>query len=233
MTRFLLSAAMLVVAGGAIANDAAPEAATDDETAVVRLADLNEADAADTGVQVVRGQSPCTGADCAPSCSAPNCSAPTANGCCGCGKCASYGSHCGDPNCQNCGHCSSCGPKSKLACWLSAQGSLHRARNARNAAMLHSYARCKFGYFCPSANCGAGAPLVSKYGMVYSLDPSYADPRDADRYAASETGLHMNVPLAPNVRHTMNYSWGLPSSRLTPIRHGSVVGPPQQAYAHP
>ena len=38
------------------------------------------------------------------------------------------------------------------------------------------------------------------------------------------------VPLAPNVRHTMEYGWGMPSSRLVPI---SRPAPPSYLYGPP
>jgi hypothetical protein len=32
------------------------------------------------------------------------------------------------------------------------------------------------------------------------------------------------VPLAPNVRHSYNYSWGTPSSRITPMGQYDPTG---------
>ena len=238
--------AVLAVAMTAAASEAGSDRATDEaaaaaeDVAVVHLADLGDASTPENG-PVIRGQNPCDG----PTCIAPGDCDGCDSGSCGCsgqrglagrgglfGNGRSSGCPGGNCGCRYGSNCPDCygGPTSKLGSWLSAQGSLHRRRNSHASAQLHSYLRCKFGYFCPSANCGQGAPLVTKYGMVYSLDPNYNDPRDAARYAAPGYGVHVNVPLAPNVRHSYNYSWGVPSSRLTPVRHGAVVGPPQPAH---
>ncbi len=79
--------------------------------------------------------------------------------------------------------------------------------------------RHKFGYFFPTGCCGRGCPPVGHYSMVYPLDPNYFDQRDGNIYAAQGYGGPVSVPLAPNVRHSYNYGWGVPSSRLTPISH--------------
>ena|GEM_PF-1911697 len=55
------------------------------------------------------------------------------------------------------------------------------------------------------------------YNVVYPVDPFYTDQRDTKLYSAQGYGSPVAVPLAPNVRHTYNYGWGLPSSRLTPV----------------
>jgi len=62
-------------------------------------------------------------------------------------------------------------------------------------------------------------PLVGCYDLVYPVDPFYFDKRDGQVYAAQGVGGPVSVPLAPTVRHTYNYGWGVPSSRLTPISH--------------
>ncbi|QDT39614.1 hypothetical protein [Stratiformator vulcanicus] len=59
--------------------------------------------------------------------------------------------------------------------------------------------------------------LGGAYSYVYAVDPNYFDQRDGKVYAANGFGLPVSVPLAPNVRHTYNYGWGVPSSRLTPV----------------
>jgi len=81
----------------------------------------------------------------------------------------------------------------------------------------HRSLRDKFGYFHPTGCCGGGCPLAGKYDMVYSANPTYFDPRDGRLYAAQGTNVPMAVPLAPNVRYTYNYGWGIPSSRLTRV----------------
>ena len=70
-----------------------------------------------------------------------------------------------------------------------------------------------------------GVPLVGKYRLVYPVNPGYFDSRDGQVYAAQGYGGPVSVPLAPVVRHTYNYGWGVPSSRLTPISHPLPVPP--------
>lgn len=79
------------------------------------------------------------------------------------------------------------------------------------------YLRCKFGYFCPTGGGGPGIPWVGHYSRVYPVNPYYADSRDGQVWAAQGYGVPVSVPLAPVVGHTYDYSWGVPSSRLTPI----------------
>ncbi len=89
-----------------------------------------------------------------------------------------------------------------------------------------AYLRCKFGYFCPTGPDGKGAPPWGKYNMVYPVNPNYFDSRDGQVYAAPGFGGPVSVPLAPNVNHTYNYGWGIPSSRLTPVAHPLTPGVP-------
>jgi hypothetical protein len=67
--------------------------------------------------------------------------------------------------------------------------------------------------------------------MAYPTLPQYADARDGKVYSAEGYNVPIAVPLAPNVEHTMNYGWSIPSSRLTPvsrfINEQGVVPPPQ------
>jgi hypothetical protein len=88
---------------------------------------------------------------------------------------------------------------------------LLRSRN------LSGWHRDKFGYFYPTGCCGTGCPIYGTYNMVYSVDPQYFDERDGKLYSAQGHGVPMAVPLAPTVRHSYNYGWGIPSSRRTPI----------------
>ncbi|MCA9042379.1 MAG: hypothetical protein KDA65_18645 [Planctomycetaceae bacterium] len=78
-------------------------------------------------------------------------------------------------------------------------------------------------YFIPEGSGGKGTPLVGCYNMIYSANPMYFDQRDGGVYAAQGYGMPVSVPLAPNVKQMYNYSWGVPSSRLTRI---SRVVPP-------
>ncbi len=82
---------------------------------------------------------------------------------------------------------------------------------------MRNYFLCKFGYFVPTGNGGTGAPLIGSYARVYPQDPSYFDQRDGQLWGAEGYGTPVAVPLAPVVGHQYNYSWGTPSSRLTPI----------------
>lgn len=90
-------------------------------------------------------------------------------------------------------------------------------RNHDSGYSMVQYFRCKFGYFIPTGNGGAGAPLLGTYSRVYPQDPSYFDQRDGQLWAAQGYGVPVAVPLAPVVGHQYNYSWGTPSSRLTPV----------------
>ena len=82
---------------------------------------------------------------------------------------------------------------------------------------LREFLRCKFGYFIPTGCGGKGCAPIGHYKMTYAVDPYQFDPRDGQLYGAQGYGVPIAVPLAPNVRHTYNYSWGVPSSRLTPV----------------
>jgi hypothetical protein len=81
-------------------------------------------------------------------------------------------------------------------------------------------------------------PPCGHYTLVYPVNPWYGDARDAGVYGAEGYGGPMSVPLAPVIRHTFNYGWGVPSSRLTPISHLAAApyngyGPPAQYGAYP
>lgn len=108
--------------------------------------------------------------------------------------------------------------------WLHCQWAEYNARNQEQCDILRAHIHGKFAYFHPMGNGGEGVPPFGCYHLVYAVDPSYSDPRDRQIYAAQGWGIPMAVPLAPTVRHTMNYSAGIPSSRLTPI---SNVVPPR------
>ena len=124
------------------------------------------------------------------------------------GPCPEHGS-------RNCPHCSG---------WLHDQWWMFNARNRQQGEILRAHIHGKFAYFHPMGNGGEGAPPFGCYHLVYAVNPDYSDPRDSQIYAAQGWGVPMSVPLAPTVRHTMNYSTGIPSSRLTPI---SNVVPPR------
>lgn len=121
---------------------------------------------------------------------------------------------CQEHGCRNCPHC--CG-------WLHDQWGMFNARNRQQGEILRAHIHGKLAYFHPMGNGGGGAPPFGCYHLVYAANPDYTDPRDSQVYAAQGWGVPISVPLAPTVRHTMNYSNGIPASRLTPI---SNVVPP-------
>jgi hypothetical protein len=92
----------------------------------------------------------------------------------------------------------------------------HCGHHCDKEAMIN-YFRCKFGYFIPTGNGGAGTPHFGHYARVYPQDPNYFDQRDGQVWGASGYGTAVAVPLAPVVGHQWNYSWGTPAARLTPI----------------
>lgn len=148
------------------------------------------------------------GADC-------NCQ-PSSGGCqtgsnCQNGTACPYGaSGCPNGMCRfgsGCPHCHGLGG------W-GCQGGCCRGQCSQD---MCNYFRCKFGYFIPTGAGGAGVPFHGKYARVYPQDPYYFDQRDGQAWGAQGYGMPMAVPLAPVVGHSYNYSWGTPSSRLTPI----------------
>ena len=78
--------------------------------------------------------------------------------------------------------------------------------------------------------CNGRHGLAGVYEHVYAVNPGYSDRREGNVWASASTGVPTAVPLAPNVRHTMEYGWGLPSSRLVPI---SRPAPPSYLYGPP
>lgn len=127
-------------------------------------------------------------------------------------------SPCPEHGMRNCPHC--CG-------WWHDQWCMFVARNHEQGAILREHCHGKLAYFHPMGNGGQGVPPFGCYHLVYAANPNYCDPRDGQKYAAQGWGVPISVPLAPTVRHTMNYSHGIPSSRLTPI---SNVVPPRRHW---
>lgn len=134
-----------------------------------------------------------------------------------------------DDYCDDCKECERRYPGKCNGCvsrWWNNQVAMFYARNRHTQDELGRIIRghcsgrsiaCKCGYFIPSGSGGAGTPPIGTYSMVYPLNPHYVDPRDKGVYAAQGYGVPMTVPLAPVVEDSFNYSWGIPSSRLTPI----------------
>ena len=104
--------------------------------------------------------------------------------------------------------------------WWRGQSSNFSSRNQR-------LSNCLFGWMVPSGCCGQGCPPFGKYHVTYADEPDYADSRDGQAYGVQGYGIPMTVPLAPNVHQSYNYSWGTPSSRLTPIGHYDPKTSPQ------
>ena len=104
-----------------------------------------------------------------------------------------------------------CNPQPRAKRWWRGQCVNYHARNQRLANHL-------FGWMVPSGCCGQGCPPIGKYQITYANDPDYADHRDnGQAYGAQGYGMPLSVPLAPTVRQAYNYSWGTPSSRITPM----------------
>lgn len=102
--------------------------------------------------------------------------------------------------------------ESRCCQWWHCQSSAFIARNRHTSEAL-----CNA--ITPQGNCGEGVAVVGHYKMTYAVQPDYFDQRDGQLYSAQGYGIPVTVPLAPNVRHTYNYGWGIPSSRLTPVSH--------------
>ncbi len=126
----------------------------------------------------------------------------------GSGPCPEHGQ-------MNCPHCRG---------WLHDQWATFNAHNRQQGEILRAQIHGKLAYFHPMGNGGEGVSPFGCYHLVYAANPNDSDPRDSQLYAAQGYGVPISVPLAPTVRHTMNYSTGMPSSRLTPI---SNVVPPR------
>jgi hypothetical protein len=96
--------------------------------------------------------------------------------------------------------------------WLSGLDNCKRNCAAHRAEFGQRF-RCSMSFLKPLTYWDAGAQCD-----IIAVDPGYSHPADLyPAYAAQGFGGPVTVPLAPNVRNQYNYSWGLPSSRLTPI----------------
>ena len=101
--------------------------------------------------------------------------------------------------------------------WLANEWEMYKCRSRYRSAILGGHLRGKLNYFIPSGGDGSGIPLAGTYARVYATEPQYHDPRDSQVFASPHTGVPTVIPVAPNVRHQYNYSWGIPSSRITPL----------------
>jgi hypothetical protein len=125
-----------------------------------------------------------------------------------------FGAKCRSKEILGMNGCDSCSP---LHSWWCEQQYKSQCRRAYRNHVLAAHFHNKFNYFTPGGSCGEGAPLWGHYKRVYATEPHYSHPADSQVYASPMTGHPTAVPLAPTVRHQYNYSWGMPSSRLTPI----------------
>ena len=88
------------------------------------------------------------------------------------------------------------------------------ARNRLQSELLANWLYDRLGLYTPAS---VHTAPIGTYKMIYPVNPSYNDPRDARIYGAQGAGIPSVVPLAPSVRSSYNYGSGLPGSRLTPI----------------
>jgi hypothetical protein len=80
---------------------------------------------------------------------------------------------------------------------------------------------CQGGGQCHGRGCsrcrfyrGDGTGMWNHYS---ALDGTYCDQRDTRLYSAQGYNVPVAVPLAPVVKNTYNYGWGVPSTRLTRV----------------
>lgn len=86
-----------------------------------------------------------------------------------------------------------------------------RFTNWCHGGNCHGCRRCRGGY-------GGGAAYGSgAFNHYHALNGGYCDQRDTRLYSAQGYNVPVAVPLAPVVKHTYNYGWGVPSSRLTRV----------------
>ena len=186
----------------------------------------------------------CCPMDCCETCVPGRCGDCTTEGCnsCSCGgACPGSGCCCGcDGSCDAClygpGHNSrmlsvfakatpkgSCNGGRYPKRWCRGQQLNYLARNQRLSNIL-------FGWLVPSGCCGQGCPPVGKYQITYADQPGAGHPQDGIAYGAQGFGVPVTVPLPPNVRQSYNYSWGLPSSRITPTGNCTTAATSQGLY---
>ncbi len=101
----------------------------------------------------------------------------------------------------------------RFCSWCSGSNRCHRCHYLRSACRC--YRGVNGGYGGYGGAYGAGAGYGGGYGIGYG--GSVYDVRDAQAYSAQGYNIPIAVPLAPVVKQTYNYGWGLPSSRLTRV----------------
>lgn len=97
-------------------------------------------------------------------------------------------------------------------CTLAGKFNAHNAR-AQQVAWYSFKGAARLAY------CG---PLTVGYHLIphsycAPADPGWRDPRDRVAYSDVGYGVPMSVPLAPVVKHSYNYGWGVASSRMTRV----------------
>lgn len=190
-------------------------------------------------------------------CAVPNCAAPCAEGCNGCGEAggggksqtlfgrmfgagrgsrSGKGCKCGNPNCQcqngNGGWGAGANGYASNGDWGSGDGDWDSddCESGSGSSGGQTLFDALFGCLSPTGACNQGAPPIGKYSITYANNPSYADARDGQAWAAQGYGMPMTVPIAPVVRYTYNYSHGTPASRLTPTSTYNPMTSPQELY---
>lgn len=78
---------------------------------------------------------------------------------------------------------------------------------------------------------GNGGGYGGGYGGYQYGGGGNTDPRDTQLYSSQVYGTPIAVPLAPVVKHSYNYGWGIPSSRLTRIGAQYTQWHPQTPYS--
>lgn len=114
-------------------------------------------------------------------------------------------SHCNG----NCGHVH-CTSDLAEATWN------FRMRNAQTSQWLFGRRGCG-GCGGRLASCRLFWWDLGRKKDIIAVNPDYYDGRDTELYATQMYGVPTAVPLAPVVRDSYNYGWGMPSSRLTPV----------------
>jgi hypothetical protein len=216
--RACLAAAVCVTAG-------LPNANADDAPGIVRMTDFQPTQIEQTAF--LGETSTSVAADCGASDCVEGEGCQVVDDCCDSGGCDSGGCDsggCDSGVCESCKSCpcGCCGAHSGTAfsCILRMFGC--------------STKRCTCDY-CEysgkgTGHCDQGSGLFGHYQITYANQPSYADARDGQAWAAPGYGMPITIPTAPVVRYSYNYSHGTPASRLTPLSTYNSATSPQPLF---